>query len=86
MTTVTFSGKSEAKGRNGYFHMAGAQATRLNMPNDTPYHISLYSSRPAPPSPIYMMMTKDDLIVLRTLVNSLISEDTNDVPRSEVTL
>lgn len=66
MPEITFSGKSSAKGRNGYFTLRSAELT-LTRRARRPVHLEFFSQRHNG-APVYLQLTQEDAVALRDLL------------------
>lgn len=65
-----FSGKSMAKGRNGYFKLHGGEVWDLSgVDNEWPVIVDFRSKRNGDAPPIRFQLTREDAAALRSFLN-----------------
>lgn len=73
MLQTLFSGKSQAKGRNGYFVLHKLNSWRW--PNDLqPVWLEFWSKREGEAPPIRMQLTMEDAKLLREALETVVKE------------
>ena len=72
--SVTFSGKSQAKGRNGYFAMFQATLVEIASDEEQPFHLDFCSKRSGVVGPARLQLTREDAETLRRFLNRQLRE------------
>ena len=76
MTQYQFSGKSDGKGRNGYFKIATSEYLIARYPTlPTVVHVDVFSQRKSGNcGPLRMQLTPDDVKTMREMFNDIVKE------------
>lgn len=72
--SVTFSGKSQAKGRNGYFVLCQATLVEIASDEEQPFHLDFCSRRSGVVGPARLQLTREDAEALRAFLNGHLRE------------
>jgi hypothetical protein len=73
---VKFSGKSHAKGRNGYFKLHELHSYEIET-DEQPLQLDIYSKRSGDAPPIRFKLTREDAATLRDFMNSATPSSTH---------
>jgi len=72
--SVTLSGKSQAKGRNGYFALCQATLVEIASDEEQPFHLDFCSKRSGVVGPARLQLTREDAEALRGFLNRQLRE------------
>ena len=81
--SVTLSGKSQAKGRNGYFALSHTTLLEVASDEEHPFHLDFCSKRSGAVGPARLQLTREDAAALRGFLNRHLRE-TGKVDRGEL--
>src|SRR5690348_8959831 len=72
--SVSFAGKSQAKGRNGYFALSHAALLEVVSDEEHPFHLDFCSKRSGAVGPARLQLTHEDAESLRGFLNRYLRE------------